>query len=565
MRLIRDLKIGTRLGGAFAAVLALLIAITGVAIVNLAKLNAGAELITHTEFPKTELETSALDNARGSIARVFQIVTDDDKERSGKARERFQANVKIYADALAQLDARLTRPQARELLAKAKRSSDAYGASTAKVFALLDEDKREEAQRLAYADTYDALHAFANDLRALLDFGQKVVDDTGAESAKTYESTRNLMIALGLLAVALGAACAWLVTRSITRPIAQAVAVAKTVASGDLSSKVEINSKDELGELLLALGHMNASLVAIVGNVRNAADSIATGSSQIATGNADLSQRTEEQASNLQQTAASMEQLTAAVKHNADTARQATQLAGDASSAAEQGGQVVGRVVQTMGEIAASSKKIADIIGVIDGIAFQTNILALNAAVEAARAGEQGRGFAVVAGEVRGLAQRSAQAAKEIKGLIGESVDKVESGYRLVDDAGRTMGGIVAQVKRVSDLIGEISNASVEQSAGIGQVGDAVAQLDQVTQQNAALVEESAAAAESLKHQAGQLAQTVAVFKLQARAEGAAPSGAHARPAAAPSGPGSTKLTPIKAQAEASLAEAPADGDWTSF
>jgi methyl-accepting chemotaxis protein len=288
------------------------------------------------------------------------------------------------------------------------------------------------------------------------------------------------------------------------------------VASGDLSSHIHSRHHDETGQLLAALKRMNESLVDMVGRVRNASDSIATGSTQIATGNADLSQRTEEQASNLQQTAASMEELTATVKHNADTARQAEQLATSASTVAEQGGTMVGQVVSTMGDISASSKKIADIIGVIDGIAFQTNILALNAAVEAARAGEQGRGFAVVAGEVRALAQRSAQAAKEIKTLIAESVEKVDNGTRLVGDAGQTMEDIVAQVKRVSDLIGEISHSSIEQSTGIGQIGQAVTQLDQVTQQNAALVEESAAAAESLKHQAGQLAELVAVFKLAA-------------------------------------------------
>ncbi|MGY4831375.1 methyl-accepting chemotaxis protein [Sphaerotilaceae bacterium SBD11-9] len=321
-------------------------------------------------------------------------------------------------------------------------------------------------------------------------------------------------LALSAVALVLAVGLSWALTRSITGPLRQAVKVAETVATGDLSSRIGSTSKDEIGQLLAALGRMNDSLVHIVGQVRNASDSIATGSAQIATGNADLSQRTEEQASNLQQTAASMEQLTVTVKNNAETARQATELASGAAGVAAQGGEVVGQVVATMQDISDSSKKISDIIGVIDGIAFQTNILALNAAVEAARAGEQGRGFAVVAGEVRTLAQRSAQAAKEIKSLIGESVGKVEAGTRLVDDAGRTMGDIVAQVQKVNDLIGEISSASLQQTSGIGQIGDAVQQLDQVTQQNAALVEESAAAAESLKHQAAGLAQTVAVFKL---------------------------------------------------
>ena len=261
---------------------------------------------------------------------------------------------------------------------------------------------------------------------------------------------------------------------------------------------------------------MNDSLAGIVGQVRAASDSIATGATQIATGNADLSQRTEEQASNLQQTAASMEQLTSTVQTNSDTARQAAELAREASSAALRGGELVGQVVGTMDAINSSSKKIADIIGVIDSIAFQTNILALNAAVEAARAGEQGRGFAVVASEVRSLAQRSAQAAKEIEGLITESVEKVETGTAQVGEAGRSMSDIVTQVKNVNDLIAEISSATQEQSQGISQVGDAVSQLDQVTQQNAALVEESAAAAESLSQQAARLVEAVSIFTLRA-------------------------------------------------
>ena len=323
-----------------------------------------------------------------------------------------------------------------------------------------------------------------------------------------------LQLSLSALALAVAALLAWRVARSITGPIRQAVTVAETVAAGDLGSSIDATGSDETGQLLAALKRMNSSLVQIVSKVRDGSDSIATGSLQIANGNADLSQRTEQQASNLQQTAASMEQLTQTVRQNADVARQATQLAGSASAVAARGGEMVSRVVSTMGEISASSRRIADIIGVIDGIAFQTNILALNAAVEAARAGEQGRGFAVVAAEVRSLAQRSAQAAKEIKGLIGESVERVEAGAVLVEDAGKTMQEIVVQVRRVSDLIDEIGAASAQQSSGIGQIGDAVTQLDQVTQQNAALVEESAAAAESLRHQAARLVEAVAVFKL---------------------------------------------------
>jgi methyl-accepting chemotaxis protein-1 (serine sensor receptor) len=352
----------------------------------------------------------------------------------------------------------------------------------------------------------------------LLDqLAEKIVEaSTAAVADAAQASKRAIAISIGLmLAVAvLGAIGAGLISRSITRPINRALQVAQTVASGDLTSTIEASDRDETGQLLGALKQMNQSLVSIVGDVRQSSDSIATGSAEIAHGNASLSQRTEEQASNLQQTAASMEELTATVKHNSDTARQATQLATSASEAASKGGVVVGQVVGTMQDITNSSKRIVDIISVIDGIAFQTNILALNAAVEAARAGEQGRGFAVVASEVRGLAQRSAGAAKEIKTLIGTSVENVELGSKLVEDARASMGDIVSQVKRVADLIAEISTAGAEQTQGIDQISNAMSQLDQVTQQNSALVEESAAAAESLKQQSAKLRELVSVFKL---------------------------------------------------
>ncbi len=337
------------------------------------------------------------------------------------------------------------------------------------------------------------------------------------QAAADYATQRNLLIAGCLVALAAAVIAGSLITRSLTRALGaepgELGTIARRVAEGNLSP-VDGAANAPLGSVLASLVAMQSSLSDIVGQVRRSSDSIASGSATIAMGNADLSHRTEEQASNLQQTAASMEQLSGSVKGNADSATHATELATSAASAAAAGGVAVGLMVSTMHDIAESSKKIAEIISVVDGIAFQTNILALNAAVEAARAGEQGRGFAVVASEVRSLAGRSAEAAKQIKTLIGASVEKVETGTRQVNDAGASMGEIVSQVQRVSDLISEISSATTEQSTGIGQIGGAVTQLDHVTQQNAALVEESAAAAESLKHQAATLAQIVSVFQL---------------------------------------------------
>ncbi len=358
---------------------------------------------------------------------------------------------------------------------------------------------------------YTAANASAN---VLLEFILKSARNEHQTSIDAYGTARIIVISTIVLGLLFGLGFAVWIIRSITRPLAQAVDVAQRVAAGDLTSAIEVKTKDETGMLLRALKDMNESLKKIVGEVRSGAEAIGSGTKQIASGNADLSQRTEEQASSLEETASSMEELTSTVKQNAENAKQANQLAVSASEVAVKGGSVVSEVVGTMSSINDSSKKIVDIISVIDGIAFQTNILALNAAVEAARAGEQGRGFAVVASEVRSLAQRSAAAAKEIKGLIGDSVDKVGAGTKLVDEAGKTMQEIVASVKRVTDIMSEITAASQEQSSGIEQVNQAITQMDEVTQQNAALVEEAAAAAESLEEQAQNLEATVAVFKL---------------------------------------------------
>ncbi|QDZ28147.1 methyl-accepting chemotaxis protein [Noviherbaspirillum sp. UKPF54] len=364
----------------------------------------------------------------------------------------------------------------------------------------------------------------------LIKLQQNVAKDEFENSQSVYSMVRNMSIAAILFGLAMaGFVGAWLI-RAISVPLNEAVRVARSVAAGDLSQQIEVRSSDETGQLLQALKDMNDSLVNTIGQVRQGTETIGVASREIASGNADLSARTESQASSLEETASSMEELTSTVRQNAENARQANQLVVSASDHALKGGHVVGQVVETMGSIKESSRKIVDIIGVIDGIAFQTNILALNAAVEAARAGEQGRGFAVVAAEVRNLAQRSAGAAKEIKALIGDSVEKVDAGGKLVDEAGKTMDEIVTSVKRVADIMSEIAAASAEQSSGIEQVNQAVTQMDALTQQNAALVEEAAAAAESMQDQAVKLSQAVAVFKLR----NAMPTASALQPAAVP-------------------------------
>jgi methyl-accepting chemotaxis protein len=363
----------------------------------------------------------------------------------------------------------------------------------------------------------------------MVTFQEQQIQVAKADAASAISQIRSTLLLSGGAALLLAVLAAFWITSAVTQPINQAVSVARAVAAGDLTLPIEAHGESETGVLLRSLKEMQAGLVQVVATVRHGSEGVATASAEIAQGNHDLSSRTESQASALEQTAASMEELGAQVKQNADSARQANQLALNASAVAVQGGEVVGLVVQTMQGINESSRRISDIISVIDGIAFQTNILALNAAVEAARAGDQGRGFAVVASEVRSLAGRSAEAAKEIKTLIGASVERVEHGSALVDQAGVTMTEVVASIRRVTDIMGEIAAASGEQAAGVAQVGEAVTQMDQVTQQNAALVEQMAAAASSLKAQANDLVQAVSVFKLNALDYQPAPSKANVR------------------------------------
>ena len=512
MNTFNNLRIGVRMGMGFALMIASILGVALYARVALHGVSGELHLLTDDRMVKVGQLVEIKDNVRTIASSIrTMVLTSDASLRESEIKSIAESRAQ-NGKVVSQLEDTIKAEKGVALLKVSADKRAAYNETVGKVIALIGANKTEEATTLLLGELRPAQFAYLKTLDELTDFQAELVKSSSEDADASVTSAATMMIAVASVVGLLGALLAWLITRSITTPLRQAVELAETVARGDLRSRIEVSSKDETGQLLSALKRMNEALINTVSTVRGNAESVATASSQIAQGNLDLSQRTEEQASNLQQTAASMEQLTATVKQNADTARQAAQLASGASGVASQGGNVVSRVVSTMEDISASSRKISDIIGTIDGIAFQTNILALNAAVEAARAGEQGRGFAVVASEVRNLAQRSAQAAKEIKGLIGASVEKVQAGTALVGDAGRTMDEIVTQVKRVSDLLSEISAAGVEQTQGIAQISDAVMQLDQVTQQNAALVEESAAAAESLSVQAGQLSQAVSFF-----------------------------------------------------
>jgi len=523
--MLNHLRLRSKLMLGFALLAAIVLLVSGLALRSLGRSNDRfadyLASVGQRETLAVEVRSAAM--RRAIAARNLVLVTapaDRELEKAQvlQAHDETKKSLATLKAALAQATDLGERDQA--LVAEIERVEGLYGPVAETIVGMALEGKRDEAIAKMNADCRPLLAALLKATNAYIDYEEQQGKARVALAEQGYGKDRLVMLLVCAAAVAAAVGLGWALSNAVTRPLQRAVLLAEAVASGDLSSDIVVDRADETGQLLAALKRMNDGLVDMVGRVRQSADSIATASREIASGNHDLSSRTEQQASALQQTAASMQQMTSTVQQTAESSRQASQLANAATEVAGRGGDVVQRVVATMGEISDSSRRIADIIGTIDGIAFQTNILALNAAVEAARAGEQGRGFAVVAGEVRALAQRSAQAAREIKSLIGASVEKVAAGSQLVGEAGTTMGDVVSQVRRMTDLMAEINASANEQSSGIGQVNQAVASIDTGTQQNAALVEQSAAAAESLKLQAAGLLDVISQFKTRQAPKG---------------------------------------------
>ena len=518
MKWFYNLKIATKLIATFLTVIVLATGLGVFAISQLDKVNRASTDIATNWLPT--IRTLAQLKFTASRLRSFEqqhILAADAKEF-----EEIEQSANRQLDALAAsrklYESQITEPEERALYPELGKTLDVMVAEHPRIIALSRDNKNAEARTLMKGESTKSYRKAIEILDKLSAVNERGSDISNKLADDTYHNGRLWIIAMLALCIIAAMTLAIMVARIISRPLTQAVKIARQVADGDLTADIQQNSEDETGQLLGALKQMNDNLLRIVSSVRTGTDTIATASGEIATGNMDLSSRTEQQAGSLEETASAMEEMTSTVKQNADNARQANQLAASASAVAIQGGNVVGQVVDTMGSINESSRKIVDIISVIDGIAFQTNILALNAAVEAARAGEQGRGFAVVASEVRSLAQRSSAAAKEIKQLIDDSVTTVDIGSKLVAQAGSTMDEVVSSVKRVTDIVGEITAASHEQSVGLDEINRAITQMDEVTQQNAALVEEAAAAAQSLQEQASNLSQIVSVFKLDRHA-----------------------------------------------
>ncbi|RQO57323.1 methyl-accepting chemotaxis protein [Paucibacter sp. KBW04] len=514
---LSDYKISTKLIAGFIAVALFGVAIGMIGMRTTASINEGAKQVFERELPGLSAIKEANINLIYISREVRTAILAPDAETRSKALTATKANLELTKSNMALAGKYFLSEKGKAEIAKLAGFWTEYETVLAKLIEKISASKIGESQEVTsflLTNFSPAVNKVDDQMTAIARFKEANTQRLVAANAETYSSSRNWAIALILVSLSLGVGLGLWISRNVTSSLSRAVEGAKRMSEGDMSQAIEVVGRDETAQLAQTLEEMRQTLAGIVGNVRSNAESVATASAQIAQGNSDLSQRTEEQASALEQTAATMDELGSTVRNNADNSQQANQLAMNASNVATQGGAVVSQVVETMRGINDSSKQITDIITVIDGIAFQTNILALNAAVEAARAGEQGRGFAVVASEVRSLAQRSAEAAKEIKTLIAASVERVEQGTGLVDEAGKTMQEIVGAIRRVTDIVGEISSASIEQSSGVSQIGEAITQMDKVTQQNAALVEESAAAAESLRQQAQQLVSAVAFFKI---------------------------------------------------
>ncbi|NRR33375.1 MCP four helix bundle domain-containing protein [Oxalobacteraceae bacterium] len=514
---LSNLKIGLRLAIGFGITIAIMLIMSLVGINRVDHASDMTAQIVDDRYVKVQLINEMRSYANRGAQGVRNAMLAPDPAQSKTFIGGVGDADRVGNEAAAKLEKMLGETEGKQLFRDQSDAFASYAAKRAQALKQLDGGDRDGAAQFLFKEVIPVQNAYFGRLDAMLKYLAGQMADNGKDAADSAKAATALLLGLLVLATLVSAGAGFIITRSVTVPINEAVHLAETVATGDLSTRIVVNRSDEAGRLLNALKDMVGSLTTTVGAVRASTDTITTASSEIASGNLDLSQRTEQQAASLEETASSMEQLTSTVKQNADNARQANQLVVSAADFANQGGQVVGQVVATMGSIKESSGKIVDIIGVIDGIAFQTNILALNAAVEAARAGEQGRGFAVVASEVRNLAQRSASAAKEIKELIGDSVGKVDAGGKLVDEAGATMQQIVTSVRQVADIMSEITAASIEQSSGIEQVNLAITAMDSATQQNAALVEQAAAAAASMQQQAVHLSEAVSVFRLAGR------------------------------------------------